>query len=292
MMQLSILGAHGQVGRALAALAGQENIPYRALARAECDITDPLAVRHAVAESRIVVNCAAYTAVDQAESDQDAAYRVNSLGVENVAAACAEAGIPLVHLSTDYVFDGESSRPAKEDDPPRPLNVYGRSKLAGEEKVRERLACHIILRTSWIFSAHGQNFVKTILRLAGSQPELRVVDDQIGGPTAAADLAPAIIRMVRACEQPGFPHWGTYHFSGAPAVSWHDFARAVVAGHGTVVVPIATKDLLTAARRPPNSVLDCNRIYRIFGIRQPDWRAALADVREALTDGLADADMP
>jgi dTDP-4-dehydrorhamnose reductase len=291
VMQMSILGAHGQVGRALAALARQKSIPYRALARAECDITDPLAVRHAVAESRIVVNCAAYTVVDQAESDQDAAYRVNSLGAENVAAACAEAGIPLVHLSTDYVFDGESSRPAKEDDPPRPVNVYGRSKLGGEEKVRERLACHIILRTSWIFSAHGQNFVKTILRLAGSQPELRVVDDQIGGPTAAADLAQAIIRMVRACERPGFPHWGTYHFSGAPPVSWYDFARAIVAGRGTVVVPVATKDFLTAARRPPNSVLDCSRILRAFGLGQPDWRAALADVREELTCGLQDTDM-
>ena len=228
-MQLSILGAHGQVGCALAALARRENIPHRALGRADCDITDRLAVTRAVAGSRMVVNCAAYTAVDRRSPMRDAAYRVNSLGAENIAAACAEEGIPLVHLSTDYVFDGASSRPATEDDPPQPLNVYGRSKLDGELKVRERLASHILLRTSWVFSAHGPNFVKTILRRARSQSELRVVNDQIGGPTAADDLAVAILRMADACKEPGFRDWGTYHFSGAPPVSWYDFACAVLA---------------------------------------------------------------
>src|SRR5262249_16035496 len=158
----------------------------------------------------------------------DNAYRVNALGAENVALACAQAGIPLVHSSTDYVFDGTSAQPAREYDPVRPLSVYGASKLAGEEKVRKHLACHIILRTSWIFSAHGHNFVKTILRLARSQPQLRVVDDQIGGPTAAADIAQAILRVTGVCAQPSFSGWGTYHFSGAPAVSWYEFARAMV----------------------------------------------------------------
>ena len=289
-MQLSILGAGGQVGCVLAALARRGNIPHRALGRADCDITDRLAVTRAVAGSRIVVNCAAYTAVDQAESDADAAYRVNSLGAENVAAACAEAGVPLVHLSTDYVFDGASSRPATEEEAPAPLNAYGRSKLDGEEKIRKRLPSHIILRTSWVFSAHGQNFVKTILRRARSQSELRVINDQIGGPTAADDLARAILRMVDACKEPGFPDWGTYHFSGAPPVSWYDFARAIVAGrHGTLVVPVATKDFPRPARRPPNSVLDCGRTLRVFGIGQPDWRAALARVCVALTGELKDA---
>jgi dTDP-4-dehydrorhamnose reductase len=169
--------------------------------------------------------------------------------------------------------------------------VYGRSKLGGEEKVRERLASHIILRTSWIFSAYGQNFVKTILRLARSQSELRVVSDQIGGPTAADDIAKAILEIVSACEQPGFADWGTYHFSGAPAVSWCEFARTIVAGRGTAVVPIATKDFPRPARRPLNSVLDCSRILDVFGIRQPDWRAALADVCVALTGSLQETDM-
>jgi dTDP-4-dehydrorhamnose reductase len=284
-MQLAILGAHGQVGRALAALARQKDIPHRALGRAECDITDPLAVRRAVAQSVIAVNCAAYTAVDQAESDAEAAYRVNSLGADNVAAACAQAGIPLIHLSTDYVFAGASARPAREDDPPHPLNAYGRSKLAGEEKVRARLDRHLVLRTSWLFSAHGENFVKTILHLARSQSELRVVADQIGGPTAADDLAKAIIQIGDACGKAGFHDWGTYHFSGAPPVSWYDFARAIVAGRGTAVVPVATKDFPRPALRPANSVLNCRRIFRIFGIRQPDWRAALANVREELSAG-------
>jgi dTDP-4-dehydrorhamnose reductase len=236
----------------------------------------------------MVVNCAAYTAVDKAESDADNAYRVNASGTENVALACAQAGIPMLHISTDFVFDGTSTRPAGEDDPVRPLNVYGASKLAGEEKVRKHLARHIILRTSWVFSAHGHNFVKTILRLARSQPQLRVVDDQIGGPTAAGDIAQAILRVTEACEQPRFSSWGTYHFSGAPAVSWYAFVRAIVGEGGTPIVPITTKDFPTAARRPANSVLDCSRIWQVFGIAQPDWRVSLASVCDALAAGGVD----
>jgi dTDP-4-dehydrorhamnose reductase len=288
VIQLSILGAHGQVGCALAALARKENVPHRAFGRADCDITDRLAVKRAVAGSRMVVNCAAYTAVDRAESDAHAAYRVNSLGAENIAAACAAEGIPLVHLSTDYVFAGASSRPATEDDPPQPLNVYGRSKLDGELKVRERLASHILLRTSWVFSAYGPNFVKRILHRARSQSELRVVNDQIGGPTAADDLAVAILRMADHCKEPGFRDWGTYHFSGAPPVSWYDFACAVLADFGAPVLPVATKDFPTAARRPPNSVLDCSQTLRVFGIAQPDWRSALSGVRAAVLGELND----
>jgi dTDP-4-dehydrorhamnose reductase len=282
MIEFAILGANGQVGRELAALARQSQIPHRALPRTECDVTDAAAVKHAVTGSRMVINCAAYTAVDKAESDADNAYRVNALGAENVALACAEAGIPLVHISTDYVFNGVSTRPAREDDSPQPFNVYGASKLAGEEKVRKHLARHIILRTSWVFSEHGHNFVKTILRLAPSQPQLRVVNDQIGGPTAAADIAQAILRVTIACEEPESSNWGTYHFCGAPAVSWYEFARAIVGEGGTPIVPIATKDFPTAARRPANSVLDCSRIRQAFGIAQPDWRVSLVAVCQAL----------
>jgi dTDP-4-dehydrorhamnose reductase len=282
VIELAILGANGQVGRELAALARRRQIPLRALGRVECDITDPAAVKRAVVGSGMVVNCAAYTAVDKAEADADNAYRVNALGAENVAMACTEAGIPLVHISTDYVFDGTSARPVREDDLPRPLSVYGASKLAGEENVRKHLTRHIILRTSWVFSAHGHNFVKTILRLARSQPQLRVLDDQIGGPTAAADIAAAILRVAGTCEQPGFSSWGTYHFSAAPAVSWYEFARAIMADGRTPIVPIATKDFPTAARRPTNSVLDCSRIRQVFGVEQPDWPVSLAAVCDAL----------
>jgi dTDP-4-dehydrorhamnose reductase len=282
MTRLLILGAQGQVGRALAARARQAGIPHVALGRGECDITDLRAVQRAVQTSRIVINCAAYTSVDRAETEEEAAYRVNTAGAENLAKVCAAAGLPLVHLSTDYVFDGASPRPAREDDPTGPLNVYGRSKLGGEVAVRTCLESHIILRTSWIFSVDGKNFAKTIARLASQQAQLRIVDDQVGGPTAADDLAKAILAIVAASAEPGFTDWGTYHFSGAPAVSRFEFARAILADSGAVALPVATTDEPTLARRPASSVFDCSRIFRVFGIRQPDWRVALGNMREEL----------
>jgi dTDP-4-dehydrorhamnose reductase len=282
MTHLLILGAQGQVGNALAARARAAGLSFDALTRADCDITDPAAVARAVASGRCVVNCAAYTAVDRAEAEAAAAHAVNAAGAGNVAAACAQAGVPLVHLSTDYVFDGESRAPMREDDPPRPLSVYGRSKLAGEVAVRDLHRAHIVLRTSWVFSAHGQNFVKTMMRLAQAQSPLRVVDDQVGGPTAADDIAQAILDVVAIVSRPGFAGWGTYHFSGAPPVSWCAFARAILANRGVEVVPIVTADYPRPARRPMNSVLDCSRIFRVFAIEQPDWRAALGNVLETL----------
>jgi len=285
VMQVAILGAHGQVGRAVTALLDRHNIAYRAFGRLECDICDEDAVRRAVAGTSVVVNCAAYTDVDRAETDEESAYRANMLGPQHIANACAQAGIALIHLSTDYVFDGESTRPAREDDPPRPLNAYGRSKLAGEEKVRECLGRHIILRTSWVFSETGANFFTTVVRLAKSQPELRIVADQIGGPTAAADVAQAIFAIACACEAPGFAAWGTYHFSGAPPVSWYEFARAIAGPRAVRVIPISTVDFPRPARRPRNSVLDCSRVARTFGITQPDWREALARMCDAQASG-------
>jgi dTDP-4-dehydrorhamnose reductase len=283
MSDLLILGARGQVGRALIAHANRRGFRHRALGRAECDVCDRDAVRRAITCARLVVNCAAYTAVDRAETEPDAALRVNAHGAENIAAACTEAAIPLIHLSTDYVFDGCSARPAREDDPTRPLSVYGRTKLGGEVAVRRHLRSHIILRSSWIFSASGENFVKTILRLAKTRPELRIVDDQVGGPTAADHVAQAVIDIAAISAKPGFNDWGTYHFSGAPATSRYEFARAIAANDGAVVLPIATKDFPTPAQRPLNSVLDCSRIFRTFGIKQPDWREPLRDVLAALS---------
>jgi dTDP-4-dehydrorhamnose reductase len=281
---LVILGGEGQVGAALAALAARRGVEAAALGRAACDVADAGEVARAVAAAALVVSCAAYTAVDRAESEAEAAYRVNAAGAEHVAAACAAAGVPLVQISTDYVFGGEGDRPWREDDPPLPPSVYGRSKLAGEVAVRARLARHVILRTSWVFSARGHNFVRTVLRLAASERELRIVDDQRGGPTAAADVADAVLTIADAALRPDFAGWGTYHFSGAPAVSWCGFARAIVkTGGGTVPVePIATRDYPTPARRPRNSVLDCARIRAVFGIAQPDWRPALRQVIEEL----------
>ncbi len=280
MAHLLILGGRGQVGRALAKEARARGIPLAALGRAECDITDAQPVGRALAGASVVINCAGYTAVDRAEAEEEAAYRVNALGAATVARFCAQAGIPLVHISTDYVFDGASARPYREDDAPRPLNAYGRTKLAGEEKVRASARAHLILRTSWIFSEHGQNFVTTVLQLARSEKELRIVRDQVGGSTAADDIAKAILDIAALCTSSSFAEWGTYHFAGAPPVSWYEFARAIVGEGGPPVVPIATDELSRPAPRPRNSVLDCTRIARVLGIAQPDWRAALTTVRE------------
>ena len=280
---LLILGANGQVGRELAALAAAHGIAHRALGRAECDITDAQAVGRAITRARFVTNCAGYTAVDRAESEPDEAEHINARAPGVIAAACADAGVPLVHISTDYVFEGSGSRPWREDDPAAPQNVYGRTKLHGEAAVRARHAQHLILRTSWVFAAHGHNFVKTMLRLGAERSELRIVGDQRGGPTAAADIAAAILRMIKASEQPGFDAWGTYHFSGAPAVSWYEFACAILGEHqGLRIVEIASRDFPTPAKRPSNSVLDCSRIRSVFGIAQPDWRKSLRDVLDAL----------
>jgi dTDP-4-dehydrorhamnose reductase len=193
------------------------------------------AVERVVQGGYFVINCAAYTAVDRAETEVEAAHRVNAVGAENVAAACALAGVPLIHLSTDYIFGGQCHAPVSENDPPHPLNVYGRTKLDGEIAVRKLHRTHIIVRTSWIFSAHRENFVKTMLRLAGSQAQLWVVDDQVGGPTAADDIAKAILDIFTISTTPGFAAWGTYHFSGAPPVSRYEFARAIVTQSGAVV---------------------------------------------------------
>jgi dTDP-4-dehydrorhamnose reductase len=281
MNRLVILGGGGQVGRALASEARARRIRHAAMGHAECDITEVRAVERAIVGARLVVNCAAYTSVDRAEAEEDAAYRVNATAAGNVARACAAVGIPVLHISTDYVFEGESPRPYREQDMARPLNVYGRSKLAGEDLVRHSHAAHLVLRTSWIFSAHGQNFVTTMLRLARSEPELRVVHDQVGGPTAAEDIAKAILDIAAVCTEPNFVGWGTYHYAGAPPVSWCEFARAIVGESGPPVIPIASHEFPRPARRPRNSVLDCSRIRHVFGIAQPDWRLPLRQFRDA-----------
>ncbi|MFL6796342.1 MAG: dTDP-4-dehydrorhamnose reductase [Xanthobacteraceae bacterium] len=278
---LLILGAQGQVGRAMADAAHAAGIPCRPLGHAECDVTDIPAVERAVADCEWVVNGSAYTAVDRAETEVEAAHQVNAVGAANIARACRRSRVPLIHLSTDYVFDGEGARPALEDDPPRPLNAYGESKLAGERAVREALPCHIILRTSWVFAPYGRNFVRTMLRIAQTQRELKIVADQTGGPTAAAHIAAAILAIMAKQARESGEAWGTYHFSGTPAVSWWEFARAILANSGVTIVPITSAEYPQPALRPKNSVLDCGRILRTFGIPQPDWRLALPAVHAA-----------
>jgi dTDP-4-dehydrorhamnose reductase len=261
------------------------------LDRNAADITKASAVSAVMAREQpdLVINLAAYTAVDRAESEPEMAWAVNCAGAALIAASCGERAIPLVHLSTDYVFDGRKSEPYSEGDAVNPLNVYGRSKEAGERAVRAAAPRHIILRTAWVYGAYGSNFVKTILRLGAEHPVLRVVADQHGCPTAAADIAAALIAIARHIER-GEMQWGTFHFAAAGCTSWHAFAEEIVAlvralsgwsgGSEPRVEPITTDQYPTAARRPMNSVLDCRKIAA-FGISRPPWRSSLpAVVRE------------
>lgn len=279
-MRLLILGAGGQVGRALAERAGVRGVGCD---RAACDITDPAAVARSLSAPALsaVVNCAAYTAVDRAESDPEGAYAINATGAGIVARASAARGLPLIHLSTDYVYAGTCVGPHREDEPIAPVNVYGASKAAGDAAVAAGNPAHLLLRVSWVFGVYGANFVKTMLRLGRERDELRVVADQQGGPTEARDIADAIIAMAAACRRPEFAGWGTYHFAGAPPTSWYGFARAIferAPGRSPQLRAIATRDYPTPAARPLNSTLDCSLIRRVFGIEQPDWRASLSRV--------------
>jgi dTDP-4-dehydrorhamnose reductase len=293
-MKLLIFGAGGQLGRELCRAAWPADDRLAAVDRDAGDIASYTSVAVAMARERpdLVINAAAYTAVDRAEiKDPDIAWAANCTGPANLAAACREAAAPLIHVSTDYVFDGSKTGPYAEDDPVNPLGVYGRSKEAGERAVRAALAEHVILRTAWLYSAHGHNFVKTMLRLADERRSvLRVVADQVGSPTSAADIAGAIAAIVQRIKAGG-ARWGTYHFAGAGAVSWHGFAEAIFAlaapwrGGPPPVEAITTAEYPTPARRPANSVLDCRRIGEAYGIAPRPWRDALAPVVRELYDG-------
>jgi dTDP-4-dehydrorhamnose reductase len=273
-MRLLIYGRTGQVATELARLVPGATF----LGREAADLSDADAAAAAVegAAADAVINAAAWTAVDAAEAEPDAAFAVNGAAPAAIARACACRGLPLVHISTDYVFDGSGERPWRPDDPPAPLGAYGASKLAGEDGVRAAGGPHAILRTSWVFSAHGGNFVKTMLRLGAEREHLRIVADQIGGPTPAADIARACVTIAeRLAAAPDLS--GTYHFSGAPDVSWAGFARAIFdrAGLAAQVEEIPTSDYPTPAPRPLNSRLDCAATEAAFDIARPDWRTGL-----------------
>ncbi len=287
-MRVLVFGQTGQVALALQRRAARQGIAMVTLDRVQADLANPVACA-AVLTSRIagvdvVINAAAYTAVDKAETDAGAAFAVNATTPAALAKVAAAAGKPFLHISTDYVFDGSGDRPWQVDDPTGPLGVYGTSKLAGEQGVRAAGGPHAILRTSWVFSADGSNFVKTMLRLGAMRSKLTVVADQIGGPTSADAIADALLRMALDLHQ-GSGQTGTYHFAGSPDVSWADFAREIFAQSGMAVevVGIPTTDYPTPARRPANSRLDCSTLTQVFGIDRPDWRQGLADVLAALS---------
>jgi dTDP-4-dehydrorhamnose reductase len=291
-MKLLVLGAGGQVGTELRRARLPRGMTLAGLDRAGLDVTNRAAVYAAVRREQpaLVINAAGYTAVDRAESDAEAAFAANADAPGHIATACAEARIPLIHISTDYVYDGTKPAPYVEDDPLDPLGVYGRSKAAGDAAVGAALAEHVILRTAWVYGAHGSNFVKTMLRLAIERPSLRVVADQHGSPTAAADIAAALIRIAARIGA-GEGRWGVFHFAGAGTTTWHGFAEAIVAlaGRNVPVAAIATADYPTPARRPANSVLDCAKIAGAYGITARPWREAVAEVIAELFDKSAKA---
>jgi dTDP-4-dehydrorhamnose reductase len=272
-MKVLVLGAGGQVGRELMALPG----PKVGLGRVEADLADPTSLSAALERVApdLVINAAAYTAVDRAESEPALAFRVNGEAPGEIARWCARRGAGLVHVSTDYVFDGAKPEAWVEDDPVAPLGVYGASKAAGEAGVIAAGGRAVIVRTSWVFGRYGQNFVRTIDRLAGERDQLKVVADQHGRPTGARPLAAALWAVGQRLD--ALPS-RMYHFAGDPVASWFELAREV-AGHRAVVAPIGTADWPTPARRPANSALDCSRWLREVGIPLPDWRS---DVREIL----------
>lgn len=275
-MKILVFGKTGQVATEL-----QRQAPGATfLDRAQADLSDPAACAAAVSatDADVVINAAAYTAVDRAESEEALANAVNGEAPAAMARAAAAKGIPFLHVSTDYVFSGEGTTPWQVDDPVAPPNAYGRSKLLGEEGVRAAGGNTAILRTSWVFSSHGANFVKTMLRLSETRDALNVVEDQIGGPTPAADIAAALLVMAErmGTGQQG----GTYHFGGMPWVSWADFAREIFAqaGRQVTVSGIPTSGYPTPAVRPLNSRMECSALAHDFGIAAPDWKAGLAQV--------------
>jgi dTDP-4-dehydrorhamnose reductase len=283
-MRLLVFGRTGQVAQELARRL-PTGVEARFLGREEADLADPDACARHVAEADCdaVINAAAWTAVDRAEAEEEAAHRINALAPAAMARAAAARGVPFLHISTDYVFDGAGTRAFAPGDPTGPLGAYGRTKLAGEEGVRAAAGRHLILRTSWVVSAHGTNFVRTMLRLGAGRARLSVVADQVGGPTPAADIADALVQLAAALAA-GAPG-GTHHFAGAPDVSWADFARAIMAraGHDCAIDDIPTEAWPTPARRPRNSRLDCSALAAEYGIARPDWQAGLdAIVKELM----------
>jgi dTDP-4-dehydrorhamnose reductase len=284
MMRIAVTGSKGQAATSLLERA-EGKVEVVALGRPALDLVDRAAVLAGLEAARpdVVVNAAAYTAVDKAEAEEAVATHVNGDGAGHVAEAAARLGVPLLHLSTDYVFDGALNRAYREDDPTAPAGAYGRSKLAGEKLVAERCEDSVILRTAWVYSPFGANFVRTMLRLNETRDEVGVVDDQRGNPTSALDIADALIAIAgRVKNDSALALRGVFHLTGSGEATWADFAEAVfheAAARGrrlTRVKRIATADYPTPARRPANSRLDNEKLSRVYGFRLPEWRQSVA----------------
>jgi len=288
-----IIGANGQVGYQLTKIAESGDKKTISLTKAQLDITSEKEVKSAFQryQPTIVINAAAYTAVDMAEKNKTLAQAVNCSGVKHLAKSCQRKQVPLLHISTDFVFDGAKDKAYTPQDPTNPLSIYGQTKLAGEEVIRRNCERYIILRTSWVFGSHGDNFVHTILRLAIERHELKVVADQQGAPTSAASIAHCLLNICNAIEINGQIPWGTYHFSNTPCTTWHRFAEEIIsqcrsAGllkHEVKVQPISTAEYPTPAKRPRNSCLDMIDTQRLLGIKQTLWKDELVKVIHQLS---------
>lgn len=286
-------GATGQLGREIARLVRDRNdIVLRTISFENADFRHPEQVEAAVRAARdidVVINTVAYTAVDQAETDEPCARLVNTVSPGAMAAACEQRAIPLIHVSTDYVFDGTKPAAYVETDQTNPLNAYGRTKRDGELAITRATPRHVIVRTSWLYSAYGNNFMKTMLRLGREREELRIVDDQTGTPTSATNLAGAILTIADTLvRRPGDAAlYGVFHYTDKGETTWRRFAEGIFAASGLTprVVPVRTEDYPTAARRPSNSRLDCTKIERVYDLHRQDWKAALAAVLTALNEG-------
>lgn len=286
-MRIAVTGQAGQLVTSLierGAAAGHEIV---ALGRPQLDLADPASVARALEAARpdAIVSAAAYTAVDKAESESELAHAVNGAGAGAVAQAAKALGVPLVHISTDYVFDGTLDRPYAESDPTGPTGVYGASKLAGEQAVLDTHDNSAVLRVAWVYSPFGGNFVKTMLRLAGDRDEVSVVADQIGNPTSALDIADGVIKVATNMVADSYPDKrGIFHMTAQGQASWAEFAEAIFAasaargGPSASVRPIGTVDYPTPATRPANSRLDCSKIARVHGVTLPDWHGSLDTV--------------
>ena len=293
-MKILVLGANGQVGRAIVELAQpQSDVEVIGLVSSQLDITREKQVSSTIAELQpsIVINAAAYTAVDKAEQEVERAFAVNRDGAGYVARCCARHDIPMLHISTDYVFDGRKNGSYRESDTTNPINVYGASKLEGEQAVQQSLEKHIILRTSWVFGVYGKNFVYSMIKLAQQREELRIVNDQHGCPTSATAIAQTLLKLSEIINDAGKKNssikWGVYHFAGTPPTTWFDFSNEIIGATKQYfnynvknILPIPTSEFPTPATRPQNSVLDCGKIQAQFAVSPQPWRAGLQQMVE------------
>jgi dTDP-4-dehydrorhamnose reductase len=293
-MKILVTGANGQLGRELVRLGRRTNFEVHGLSHRQLDVTKKSQIYQIFDRTSpsLVINAAAYTQVDRAETEPHLAYAVNQKGPADLARYCADNHLTLIHISTDYVFDGTKGRPYDEDDSMAPLGIYGQSKARGETAVRAILPSHIIVRTAWLYGVYGNNFVKTILKLASEKTALRVVADQFGSPTGAADLAEAILSIARKIRAKEKFDWGTYHYCCRGITTWHGLAEKILelaapytALRTRKVTAITTPEWPTPAKRPPYSVLNCTRLKSQFGIEPPPWEKSLKHTIERIFTG-------